>query len=133
MIEPSSLLSASLNQPRFSMSAYASEVLQSRFGSVQVTVNRKTGQIVQSKTILNPKIKPPITIDPDLEFACNKIRDSGLSPEAIEARCESLGRPVSRYAILGWLHGGVKRPQNFTLTTVMIALGFEKQWNKKTN
>jgi hypothetical protein len=67
--------------------------------------------------------------DPELEFVTAAIRESGKTPEWIERETEKMGNKVSRYAILGWLHGGTKRPQNYTMTMVMRAIGWTKIWS----
>lgn len=66
--------------------------------------------------------------DPDMELIVGLIGESGLSPEDIEAETERLGHKVSRYTILGWLYKSVRRPQNFTMTIVALALGYTKTW-----
>lgn len=66
--------------------------------------------------------------DPDMELILGLIGDSGLSPEDIEHETEKLGHKVSRYTIMGWLYKSVRRPQNFTMTIVALALGYQKTW-----
>jgi hypothetical protein len=56
------------------------------------------------------------------------IGESGLSPEDIEYETEKLGHKVSRYTIMGWLYKSVRRPQNYTMTIVALALGYSKTW-----
>jgi hypothetical protein len=69
--------------------------------------------------------------DPDLEFIVGLIGESGLSPEDIEHETTALGFKVSRFTILNWIYGSVRRPQNYTLTIVAMALGYTKQWTDK--
>ena len=66
--------------------------------------------------------------DPDMELIVGLIGESGLSPEDIEKETASLGWKVSRYTIVGWLYGSVRRPQNYTMTIVALALGYTKTW-----
>jgi hypothetical protein len=66
--------------------------------------------------------------DPDMDLIVGLIGESQLSPEDIEAETEKLGHKVSRYTILSWLYKGVRRPQNFTMTIVALALGYQKTW-----
>ena len=66
--------------------------------------------------------------DPDMDFIVGLIGESGLSPEDIEHETEALGHKVSRYTIMGWLYKSVRRPQNYTMTIVAMALGYSKTW-----
>jgi hypothetical protein len=66
--------------------------------------------------------------DPDMDLILGIIGESGLSPEDIEHETEKLGHRVSRYTIMGWLYKSVRRPQNFTMTIVALALGYTKTW-----
>lgn len=66
--------------------------------------------------------------DPDMDLIVGLIGESGLSPEDIEHETEKLGHKVSRYTIMGWLYKSVRRPQNFTMTIVALALGYSKTW-----
>lgn len=68
--------------------------------------------------------------DPDMDMVVAAIGNSGLSSEKIEALTISIGRKVSASTIVGWTYGRTKRPQNFTLNSVMIALGYEREWKK---
>lgn len=71
--------------------------------------------------------------DPDLEFICNAITDSGLTYAAIsESVSKSTGGAyaVSTSTIHNWMNGKVKRPQNYTLHWVAFALGYERKWEK---
>jgi hypothetical protein len=70
--------------------------------------------------------------DPDMDVIIGFINSSGMNPEQIEAATAKIARPVSRYCINGWLFGTVKRPQNYTLTSVAMALGIERTWSKKS-
>ena len=66
--------------------------------------------------------------DPDMDLIVGLIGESGLSPEEIEHATEKLGHKVSRYTIMGWLYKSVRRPQNYTMTIVALALGYTKTW-----
>jgi hypothetical protein len=70
--------------------------------------------------------------DPDLDFICGLIGESGMSPEDIENETIKLNCKVSRFTILNWLYGSVRRPQNYTLTIVALALGYSKTWAQST-
>ncbi len=63
-----------------------------------------------------------------MDLIVGLIGESGLSPEDIEKETESLGHKVSRYTIMGWLYKSVRRPQNYTMTIVALALGYSKTW-----
>lgn len=71
--------------------------------------------------------------DPELEVVVGKILDSGMSIEQIARECEKIGHPISTSTITNWIYGGTKRPQNFTMTHVMRALGYEKQWIERNS
>lgn len=66
--------------------------------------------------------------DPDMEYVVAAIGNSGKSPEQIEKLTTRIGRRVSAAAVTGWMFGATKRPQNYTLTSVMYALGFNRLW-----
>ena len=66
--------------------------------------------------------------DPDMEFVVGILGESGMSPEDVEHETEKLGHKVSRYTIIGWLYGNVRRPQNYTMTIVALACGWSKSW-----
>ncbi len=69
--------------------------------------------------------------DPELEEVVAAISASGLTPEAIERETVKIGRKVSASAIIGWTHGKTRRPQNYTMASVMIALGYSRgKWSK---
>lgn len=68
--------------------------------------------------------------DPDLDFVAWAIAESGKSAEWIEAQTEREGHKVSRYTIINWLYGGVKRPQNASMNMVMGVLGWDRVWNR---
>lgn len=68
--------------------------------------------------------------DPDMDMVIAAIGNSGLSSEKIEELTVQIGRKVSASTIIGWTYGKTKRPQNFTLNSVMIALGYEREWRK---
>lgn len=63
--------------------------------------------------------------DPALEDLISHINASGLTPEEIEAETDRIHRKVSRACIIGWLYRGTKRPQNYTMESVYLALGIE--------
>ena len=64
-----------------------------------------------------------------MEFIVGLIGESGMSPEDIELETERQGHKVSRYTIMGWLYKSVRRPQNYTMTVVALALGYTKTWS----
>jgi len=66
--------------------------------------------------------------DPDMDLIVGLLGESGLSPEDVEHETTKLGHKVSRYTIMGWLYGSVRRPQNYTMTIVAMALGYVKTW-----
>lgn len=67
--------------------------------------------------------------DPELDQVVAAINKSGMSPEAVERATIKIGRKVSAAAIIGWTHGKTRRPQNFTMTSVMLALGYTRgEW-----
>lgn len=69
--------------------------------------------------------------DPEMDEVVAAINNSGLSPEAIERETIKIGRKVSSSAIIGWTHGRTRRPQNYTMASVMIALGYHRpSWSK---
>ena len=53
-----------------------------------------------------------------------------MSPEDIENETARLNCKVSRFTILNWVYGSVRRPQNYTLTVVAMALGYVKTWGE---
>lgn len=63
-----------------------------------------------------------------MDLIVGLIGESGLSPEDIERETEAMGHKVSRYTIMGWLYKSVRRPQNYTMTIVALALGYSKTW-----
>jgi hypothetical protein len=67
-----------------------------------------------------------------MDLIVGLIGESGLSPEDIEHETEKLGWKVSRFTVLNWLYGSVKRPQNYTMTIVALALGYSKTWGPAT-
>lgn len=69
--------------------------------------------------------------DPELEFVCGCIEDSGMTLEQIERETEAHGHKVSRYTMYGWLYGETKRPHNATMSTVMSAIGWERHWTQR--
>ena len=69
--------------------------------------------------------------DPELDFVKYAIEQSGMTLEAIETETEKAGHKVSRYTLMAWYYGSTKRPQNFTMNTVMSVLGYERQWARR--
>lgn len=68
--------------------------------------------------------------DPDLDFVIAAIGSSGKSAEWIEAETEKHGHRVSRYTVLNWCYGDVKRPQNASMSMVMSVLGWSREWTE---
>lgn len=71
--------------------------------------------------------------DPDMEYISNLVTRSELSVTGI---CEKVARisggayRISEATINNWMNGKTKRPQNFTLSWVAHALGYERRWTK---
>jgi hypothetical protein len=71
--------------------------------------------------------------DEDLIFIANLISKSGKSAAEIARDVAKLSYGVyipSPSTLDNWLNGKTKKPQNFTLTWVAAALGFERKWRK---
>lgn len=71
--------------------------------------------------------------DPDMEELCDLIEKSGLSVGDIIERVldQSSNRvSISYTTISNWLSGKTRRPQNFTMTWVARALGYERKWRR---
>jgi hypothetical protein len=68
--------------------------------------------------------------DPELDHVIWAIGESGWSAEKIEQETEKLGRRVSRYTVLNWCYGDVKRPQNISMNNVMAVLGYSRMWKR---
>jgi hypothetical protein len=66
--------------------------------------------------------------DPDMDLIVGILGESGLSPEDVENETAKLGHKVSRWTVISWLYGSVRRPQNFTMTIVAMACGWTKTW-----
>lgn len=66
--------------------------------------------------------------DPDMDLIVGILGESGLSPEDVENETARLGHKVSRWTVISWLYGSVRRPQNFTMTIVAMACGWTKTW-----
>lgn len=103
-----------------------------KHGALKVVFNRETGEVLADKIELIRVPRTPGGADPEVAETAERIIDSGLSAEEIERRCIEMQRPVSRYTILAIKAKITRRPQNFTLTSIMMALGFDKSWIKKT-
>ena len=71
--------------------------------------------------------------DPQMVELCGLISMSEMSVgEIIERIYEATGGAysVSKSTINSWLNGKVNRPQNFGMTWVAFALGYERKWTK---
>lgn len=71
--------------------------------------------------------------DPDLDWIANAIDKSGMSVgDIIEAVLDASNGEVhiSYATVYNWLSGKTRRPQNFTLTWVAYALGWERTWSE---
>jgi hypothetical protein len=69
--------------------------------------------------------------DPDMEWLCDMIDKSGLSiGDIIERVLDASDNQVSvgYGTIANWLSGKTRRPQNFTMTWVSYALGYQRKW-----
>jgi len=73
--------------------------------------------------------------DPDMEWLCDMIDKSGLSIGDIIERVLDVSNnsvSVSYSTISNWLSGKTRRPQNYTLTWVAHAIGYERKWVEVT-
>jgi hypothetical protein len=71
--------------------------------------------------------------DPVLDEITGLITDSGLSVTAITAKIARDGKGGAHGAngtVNNWLKGRTRRPQNFTVTWVAFALGYERRFVK---
>jgi hypothetical protein len=59
------------------------------------------------------------------------IAESGMTLEQIEEETIKLGHKVSRYTLMAWCYGDTKRPQNITISMVMLACGYDKHWVRR--
>jgi|SRR5215467_336723 len=94
---------------------------------------RKTAEIINLTRALLDRSYRWKDRDPDLEEVCNMITASGMSTYNISQRIskETGGAfSVSPATMDRWLGGQVKKPQNFTMTWVAFALGYERAWTK---
>lgn len=72
--------------------------------------------------------------DPALDELCQLIHESGLTVQVI---CEAVTKAtsgaysVSPSTVNNWLNGMTRRPQNYTMTWVAFALGYERSWSKR--
>lgn len=73
-------------------------------------------------------------VDPDLERLRDIIDKSGLSiGDIVERVLDASNNSVhiSYSTIANWLDGKTRRPQNFTMTWVAFALGYERAWRRR--
>lgn len=68
--------------------------------------------------------------DPELDFVLWAIADSGKTLEWIERETEKDGHKVSRYTLMNWVYGDVRRPHNTTISMVMAVLGWNRPWQR---
>jgi len=71
--------------------------------------------------------------DPDMEFITNLISKSGFEIHEIQEKILDLSNNTVNIAygtIYNWQMGKTRRPQNFTLTWVARALGYERDWKR---
>lgn len=71
--------------------------------------------------------------DPKMEQLCDLIDKSDMSVYAITQKVANMTHGayrVSESTIANWLNGKTRRPQNFTMTWVGYAIGFELTWRK---
>lgn len=116
------------------MSGTLSEIVDTKHGKLKLVIDRASGELLIGKSkIINPTAKGPPMVDPEVAYVSKCIRESGMTPEEIETKGAAINRPVSRWTVIGLLHEATKRPQNFTLTSIMMAMGYEKKWNRKVN
>jgi hypothetical protein len=89
------------------------------------STKRAPNNLSQSKKMTGYRF---IEKDPSLDIVIARILESGRSPEWIERETEQISRRVSAACVIGWLYGGTRRPQNYTMESVMLALGVRKEW-----
>lgn len=83
---------------------------------------------------LNAKLHHRGDRDPDLEEICHMIDSQGLLPGDVVKRVYDITNGVVNLhykTIEKWLNGKTKKPLNYTLNWVGIALGFERRWTKR--
>jgi hypothetical protein len=71
--------------------------------------------------------------DPAMEELCDLIDKSGMSiPQIVEETYKATKGvyAVSPSTIANWLGGKTIRPQNFTMTWVGFALGYQRKWTR---
>jgi hypothetical protein len=71
--------------------------------------------------------------DPAMEELCDLIHKSGLTVSQIVEETYKATHgvyAVSPGTISHWLAGKTVRPQNFTMTWVGFALGYQRKWTK---
>lgn len=71
--------------------------------------------------------------DADMDWICQQIIRSELSTYEISniiSRKTGSAYSVSPTTMNKWLNGTTKKPQNYTLTWVAYALGYEKTWGR---
>lgn len=113
------------------MSNLQTQTVATKFGQLKVFVNKDTGEIVAEKTKIIKVADAPVVSDPEVELVAKVIEDSGMSPDAIEQRSIEIGRRVSKYTVLALRTRTTKKPQNYTMTSIMMACGYLKKWERK--
>jgi len=94
---------------------------------------RASAEIINLSRALRDKSYRWVDRDPDLEEICNLITESGRSHYNISQQIskETGGAfSVSPATMDRWMDGKVRRPQNFTISWVSFALGYERRWVK---
>jgi hypothetical protein len=69
--------------------------------------------------------------DPEMDLVHAAIAESGMTLEQIEEETIKLGHRVSKFTLMSWVFGDTRRPQNVTLTMVMLACGYDKHWIRR--
>ena len=69
--------------------------------------------------------------DPEMDLVQAAIAESGMTLEQIEAETIKLGHKVSKWCLMQWCFGDTKRPQNITISMVMLACGYDKHWVRR--
>lgn len=74
--------------------------------------------------------------DPDLEWIAQIIQESELPSYVISDLTAKVSKGAVRVAtqtIDNWCNGKTRRPQNFTISWVALALGYERTWVSTTS
>jgi hypothetical protein len=107
------------------------ETVDTKFGPLKVVLNRETGEIIPEKIELIRVPRVGGGVDPAVEDCAKHLEESKLAPEEIVRRSVKLGRPIAAATVLGIKFRATKRPQNYTIDTIMMCLDFDKIWTRR--